>query len=56
MATSPLTIATNNIKYCGITLKKWKACMTRTLHFGRKKLDGETREWEDLSCPWVGRN
>jgi hypothetical protein len=29
--TTPCTIVTNNIKYLGVTLRKWKICMIRTL-------------------------
>ena len=28
--TTPFSIVTNNIRYLGVTLRKWKICMTRT--------------------------
>ena len=45
--TTPFSIVTNNIKYLGMTLRKWKICMIRTSSLWRKKLkkiseDGET--------------
>jgi hypothetical protein len=35
--TTSFTIVTNNIKYLGLTLRKWKICMTRTSSLWRKK-------------------
>jgi hypothetical protein len=36
--TTPFTIVTNDIKYLGVTLRKWKMSMLRTSSLWRKKL------------------
>jgi hypothetical protein len=34
--TKPFTVVTNDIKYLGVTLRKWKICMIRTSSLWRK--------------------
>ena len=54
--TSPFTIATNNIKYLGVTLTK----NVKDLYHGnfeslKKEIEENTRKWKDLPCSWIGR-
>jgi hypothetical protein len=42
--TTPFSIVTNNIKYLGMTLRKWKICMIRTSSLWRKKLKKIARD------------
>ena len=46
METSPLTIATNNIKY-GIT-KEVKGLQEKNFKYLKKKIEEDSREWEDV--------
>ena len=52
----PFTIATNNIKYLGVTLtKKVKDLYHKNLQFLKKEIKEDTRKWKDLQCSWIGR-
>ena len=47
--TSPFTIATNNIKYLGITLtKKVKDLYSKNFESLKKEIKEDTRKWTDL--------
>ena len=53
--TSPFTIATNNIKYLGVTLTKQVKDVYDN-NFKSLKIESEDlRKWRDLSCSWNGR-
>ena len=54
--TSPFTIATNSIKYNGVTLiKKVKDLFNMNFKFLKKKIEEDTRKWKDRPCSWIGR-
>ena len=49
--TSPFTIATNNIKYLGITLtKEVKDLFDKNFKPLKKEIEEDTRKWRDLPC------
>ena len=50
-------IATNSIKYLGVTLtKEVKDLFDKTFKALKKKIEENTRKWKDLPCSWMGRN
>ena len=52
---SPFTIATNNIKYLGVTLtKKVKDLHDKNVKSLKKEIE-DTRKWKDLPCSWVDK-
>ena len=54
--TSPFTIATNSIKYPGITVtKEMEDLFDKNLKALKKEIEGDTRKWKDLPCSWTGR-
>ncbi|KAL6084019.1 hypothetical protein STEG23_029934 [Scotinomys teguina] len=55
-ATSPFTIATNSIKYLGVTLtKQVKDLYDENFKTLKKELEEDLRKWKDLPCSWVGK-
>jgi hypothetical protein len=50
---TPLTIVTNNIKYLGVNLTKWKL-YDKNLMFLKKEIE-DVRRWKDLPCSWIGK-
>ncbi|KAL6036550.1 hypothetical protein STEG23_024646, partial [Scotinomys teguina] len=55
-ATSPFTIATNSIKYLGVTLtKQVKDLYDENFKSLKKEMEEDLRKWKDLPCSWVGR-
>ena len=54
--TSPFMVATNNMKYLGITLtKEVKDLFEKNFKSLMKKIEEDTRKWKDLPCSWIGR-
>ena len=54
--TLPFTIATNSIKYLGITLtKEVKDLFDKNFKSLKKEIEEDTRKWKDLPCSWIGR-
>ncbi|KAK7796718.1 hypothetical protein U0070_023578 [Myodes glareolus] len=54
--TSPFTIATNSIKYLGVTLtKEVKDLFDKNFKSLKKEIEEDTRKWKDLPCSWIGR-
>ena len=54
--TSPFMIATNSIKYLGITLtKKVKDLFDKNFKSLKKEIEEDTRKWKNLPCSWIGR-
>ena len=48
---SPFTIATNNIKYLGVTLtKQVKDLYDKNFKYLKKEIEEDTRKWKDLPC------
>jgi hypothetical protein len=55
--TPPFTIATNNIKYLGVTLtKEVKDLHDKNPKFLKREIEEDLRRWKDLPCSWIGRN
>ena len=53
---TPFTIATNNIKYLGMTLtKKVKDLYDKNLKPLKKEIE-DLRRWKDLPCSLIGRD
>jgi hypothetical protein len=53
--TTPFTIATNNIKYLGVTLtKQVKDLHDNNFESLKKKMEA-LRKWRDLPCSWIGK-
>ena len=53
---TPFIIATNNIKYLGVTLtKQVKYLYDKNFKSLRKEIKEDNRRWKDLSCSWIGR-
>ena len=49
-------IATNSIKYLGITLsKEVKDLFDKNFKSLKKDIEEDTRKWKDLPCSWIGR-
>jgi hypothetical protein len=54
--TTPFTIATNNIKYLGITLaKEVKDLYDNNFKSLNKEIEENLRKWRDHPCSWIGR-
>jgi hypothetical protein len=54
--TIPFTIATNSIKYLGVTLtKQVKYLYDNNFKSLKKKIEEELRKWRDIPCSWIGR-
>ena len=54
--TSPFTIATNSIKYLGVTLtKEMKDLFDKNFKVLKKGIEEDTRKWKNLPCSWIGR-
>jgi hypothetical protein len=53
---TPFIIATNNIKYLGITLvKQMKDLYDKKFKHLKKEIKEDLRRWKDLLCSWIGR-
>jgi hypothetical protein len=53
---TPFIIATNNIKYLGITLvKQMKDLYDKKFKHLKKEIKEDLRRWKDLLCSWVSR-
>jgi hypothetical protein len=54
--TTTFTIATNNIKYFGVTLIKGVTCLYyKNFKFLKKEIKEDLRRWKVLPCSWIGR-
>ena len=54
--TIPFTIATNSIKYLGVTLtKQVKDLYDNNFKSLKKEIEEDLRKWRDLPCSWIGR-
>ena len=54
--TIPFTVATNSIKYLGVTLtKQEKDLYDNNFKSLKKEIKKDLRKWRDLSCSWIGR-
>ena len=54
---TPFTIATNIIKYLGVTLtKQVKDLYDKNFRSLKKEMEEDLRKWKNLPCSWVGRN
>jgi hypothetical protein len=54
--TTPFTIATNNIKYLGVTLtKQVKDLYDKIFKTLKTKIKEDMRRWKDLSYSWIHR-
>jgi hypothetical protein len=50
------TIATNNIKFLGVTLtKEVKDLYDKNYKSLKKGIEEDLRRWKDLPCSWIGR-
>jgi hypothetical protein len=49
-------IATNSIKYLGVTLtKQVKDLYDKNFKYLKKEIEEDLRRWKDLPCSWIGR-
>ena len=49
-------IATNSIKYLGVTLtKEVKDLFDKNFKSLKKEIEEDTRKWKDLPCSWIGK-
>ena len=54
--TTPFTIATNSIKYLGVTLtKEVKDLYDNNFKYLKKEIKEDLRKWRDFPCSWIGR-
>ena len=54
--TIPFTIATNSIKYLGVTLtKQVKDLYDNYIKALKKEIKEELRKWRDIPCLWIDR-
>jgi hypothetical protein len=54
--TYPFTIATNSIKYLGVTLtKQVKDLYDNKFKSLKKEIDDDQRKWRDLPDLWIGK-
>ena len=54
--TTPFAIATNSIKYLGVTLiKQLEDLYDKNLKSLKKEIQKDIRKWKDLPCSWTGR-
>ena len=52
---TPFTIATNSIKYLGVTLtKQVKDLYDKNFRSLKKEIE-DLRKWKNLPCSWIGR-
>ena len=52
---TPFPIATNNIKYLGVTLtKQVKDLYEKNFRTLKKEIE-DLRKWKNLPCSWIGR-
>ena len=53
---TPFTIATNCIKYLGVTLtKQVKDLYHKNFRYLKKEIEEDLRKWKTLPCSWIGR-
>ena len=53
---TPFTIATNNIKYLGVTLtKQVKDLYDKNFRSLKMEIEEDLRKWKNLPCSWIGR-
>ena len=53
---TPFTIATNYIKYLGVTLtKQVKDLYVKNFRSLKKEIYKDLRKWKNLPCLWIGR-
>ena len=53
---TPFTIATNNIKYLGVTLtKQVKDLYDKNFRSLKKEIEEDLRKWKNLPCSWISR-
>ena len=53
---TPFKIATNNIKYLGVTLtKQVKDLYDKNFKSLKKEMEKDHRKWKNLPCSWIGR-
>ena len=53
---SPFIIATNDIKYVGVTLtKEIKGLYSNNFKSLKKEIEDDIREWKDPPCFWISR-
>jgi hypothetical protein len=54
--TTPFKIATNNIKYLGVTLtKQVKYLYNNNFKSLKEEIEEDLRKWRDLPCSWIGK-
>jgi hypothetical protein len=54
--TTSFTIATNNIRYLGVTLtKQVKDLYGNSFKSLKKEIEKDLRKWKDFPCSWIGR-
>jgi hypothetical protein len=54
--TTPFTIATNNIKYLGVTItKQVNDLYDKNFKSLKKEIKEDLIRWKDLPCSWFGR-
>ena len=54
--TTPFTLATNNIKYLGVTLaNQMKDLYDNNPKLLKKEIEEDIRIWTDLPCSWISR-
>ena len=52
---TPFTVATNNIKYLGVTLtKQVKDLYEKNFRSLKKGIEEDLRRWKILPCSWIG--
>ena len=52
----PSTIATNNIKYLGLTLtKQVKDLYDKNFESPKKDIEEDLRKWREIPCSWIVR-
>ena len=53
---TPFRIATNHIKYLGVTLTKHiKDLYEKNFRSLKKEIKEDLRKWKNLPCSWIGR-
>ena len=53
---TPFTIATNSMKYLGVTLSKCvKDLYDKNFKTLKKEMEEDLKKWKNLSCSWIGR-
>ena len=54
MEMTPVTIATNNIKYLGVTLtKQVKDLYDKNFRSLKEEIKEDLRKWKNLPCSWI---